>query len=79
MKVKLVYYKPNGKYYHDDEYETNEKELWMIWNEVEDKLLSGHLPGLVDGAREFIVSVDVPEHKHNHPHLIIHPELYGDK
>lgn len=76
MKVQLVYYKPSGKYYSDAEYFTGETDLWMIWNEVEDKLIEGKLPGLVDGAREFIVSVYVPEHPYNHPHLIIKPALY---
>lgn len=71
MKVNLVYFKHSGKYYSDAQYFTGEEDLWMIWNEVEEKLIDGKLPGLVDGAREFIVSVDVPEHPYNHPHLII--------
>lgn len=78
MKVQLVYYKPSGKFYSDAEYFTGEKDLWMIWNEVEEKLTDGRLPGLVDGAKEFIISVNVPEHRYNHPHLIIKPELYND-
>lgn len=75
MKVLLVYYKPSGKFYSDANYVTEQKDLWMIWNEVEKMLIEGRLPGLVDGAREFIVSVYVPEHPHNHPHLIVRPEV----
>lgn len=70
MKVKLTYFKLSGKYYHNDEYDTSEIDLWKIWNEVEEMLLQGRLPGLVDGAKKFMVLVDVPEHKFNHPHII---------
>ncbi len=69
--VKLTYFKPSGKYYSDGEYESNKEDLWEIWNEVEQKRESGHLPGLIEGHSPFIVSVDVPDHPHNHPHLII--------
>lgn len=74
--VQLVYFKPNGKFYSDAAYQSKKSDLWEIWNEVEEKLIQGKLPELVEGAREFIVSVDVPAHPHAHPHLIIKPELY---
>ena len=77
MKVKLTYFKPSGKFYSDGGYETQEKGLWEIWNEVESMLVRGYLPDMVVGAREFILLVEVPEHPHNHPHLIIKPELYN--
>lgn len=76
MKVLLDYFKPNGKWYSDGEYETDRTDLWIIWNEVEEMQILGELPDLVEGAREFIISVDVPEHPHRHPHLIIRPEYY---
>lgn len=71
MKVKLTYFKESGKYYSDGEYDTKIKNLFDIWDEVRQMLDSGIRPGLCDGANEFIVSVDVPDHEHNHPKLII--------
>ena len=76
MKVILQYFKPSGKWYSEGEYESSQTDLWMIWAEVEEFQVRGKLPGLVNGAREFIISVDVPEHPHRHPHLIIRPEYY---
>lgn len=69
MKVLLTYFKPTGKYYSEGDYETSKTDLWKIWNEIKEMVLKGQLPGLVEGAREFIVSVNVPDHPHNHPHL----------
>lgn len=71
MLVKLVYFRARGKYYSDGEYETDKDYLFEIWQEVAEMRQNGKLPGLVDGAREFIISVDVPEHEHRHPHLIM--------
>lgn len=71
MEVRLVYFKQSGKYYSRDKYKTNQTELYDIWAEIELLQLQGRLPGLVDGTREFIILVDVPEHEYNHPHLII--------
>lgn len=79
MKVLLIYYKPSGKYYSEASYQTKLEDLWNIWNEVEEMQVKGRLPGLVDGARDFIISVDVPEHQYNHPHLIIRPEFYIER
>jgi hypothetical protein len=76
MEVLLIYFKPSGKWYSTSSYRTELNSLWMIWNEVEEKLVLGRLPGLVEGANEFIVMVQVPQNPHNHPHLIIKPELY---
>lgn len=70
MKVKLDYFKQSGKFYGDGEYETQETVLFRIWDEVEDKRNLGVLPGLAEGHSRFIVSIDVPEHELNHPHLI---------
>lgn len=76
MTVLLNYFRPSGKWYSEGEYTTEQKDLWMIWAEVEGMLVAGRLPGLVDGAKQYIVSVDVPEHPHRHPNLIIRPDLY---
>lgn len=77
-KVKLLYFKnfggrhgKGGKYYSEGEYQTEEQDLGKIWDEVERKRAAGDLPGLVPGAKEFHVLIDVPNHPINHPHLIV--------
>ena len=71
MKVKCTMFKETGKYYTDGEYETGLEHLFEIWREVRTMRNEGRLPGLVQGHSHFIVSVDVPDHQFNHPHLII--------
>lgn len=71
MKVNLVYFKQSGKYYSEGSYETNRKELYEIWYDVSLLMQDKELPGLTQGHSNFIVSVDVPEHPNNHPHLIL--------
>lgn len=71
MIVKLDMFKRNGKWYSEGEYETEEKPLYQIWAEVRRMRDERRLPGLIEGHSDFIVSVDVPDHEHNHPHLII--------
>jgi hypothetical protein len=72
MKVKLSYFKKNGKWFSDASYDTSEKLLFKIWKEVRFKREIGDLPDLVKGGgSEFLILVIVPEHKHNHPHLIV--------
>ncbi len=70
-RVKLTYFKQSGKYYSDGEYWSGKLALYEIWEEVNEMLSSGKRPGLVNGKNEFYVTVDVPEHPHRHPHLII--------
>ena len=79
MLVKLDYFRPNGKWYADGEYETKLPEayfglghpgLWEIWNEVRGMLAEGRLPGLAEGARDYVVLVDVPDHPYRHPHIV---------
>ena len=71
MRVNLSYFKANGKWYSGASYWTEMVQLFDVWAEVRQMRLDGRLPGLVDGAREFIVSVDVPRHPHRHPHLVM--------
>jgi hypothetical protein len=72
MLVKLTYFKRSGKYYSDAEYHTVHEELWDIWDEVKRFRDHGESPGLTKGTfHDFIVSVDIPDHPHNHPHLIV--------
>lgn len=75
-KVGLTYFKPSGKYYSGAFYVSEETMLWKIWEEVGDMLTSGSLPGLVKGATDFIVLIEVPSHPHNHPHLLIPDEIH---
>jgi len=77
--VRLTYFKSTGKFYAHGQYRTQAKELYKIWREVEKKLNSGSLPGLMPGHyHEFLVLVNVPSHTHNHPHLIMPPNFVHD-
>lgn len=71
MRVKLTYFKEHGKYYTEAEYSTERAYLFEIWAEVELMSRTRGLPGLVKDHSPFIVLVDVPEHPHNHPHLVM--------
>jgi len=71
MKVNLIYFKQTGKYYSEGDYETEKEHLFEIFDEVRKKLRRRILPGLIQGHSNFIVSVDVPDHPHRHPKLII--------
>ena len=74
LTVKLNYYKKTGKWYASGKFLVrDDKDLHKIWNQVKLMMANGYLPGLVQSSEpyEYIVSVDVPGHKHEHPHLII--------
>lgn len=70
MKVELTYFRPSGKYHSTGEYQTKKIELWEIWAEVIDKLNTRTLPGLCKEHSRYIVSVRVPDHKYQVPHLV---------
>lgn len=71
MLVKLTYFTPSGKYYSAGSYTTNKMGLYDIWDEVEDMRAQKDLPGLSPSPSDFIILIDVPEHPHRHPHLIL--------
>lgn len=71
MKVKLTYFKETGKYYSEGEYETLKEHMFEIFREVRGRKIQGCLPGLIQGTNEFIVLIEVPDHPHDHPHLIL--------
>lgn len=73
LTVKLTYFKKNGKFYDEAEFRAYaDWPLYEIWNLVRKLREEGRLPGLVDGAgREFMILVNVPGHRHEHPHLIV--------
>jgi hypothetical protein len=71
MKVELTYFKESGKYYTSAEYDTTQRWMFEIFDEVrqwkEEKI---KLPGLI-GTWSGPILVEVPEHEHNHPALIL--------
>lgn len=78
MKVNLTYFKHTGKYYSEGSYTTTNESLLGIWEEVRDMAFTTKtLPDLIEGHSEFIVSIDVPEHPHNHPKLLL-PRHFPD-
>lgn len=74
-RVRLTYFKDTGKFYSEGEYVSEKLALWEIWDEVKEMLKVGKRPGLVDRVNDFYVTVDVPEHPHNHPVLIFPAEV----
>lgn len=70
MKVELTYFKERGKYYSGGEYETECEHMFQIFCEVRVMVEQRKLPELVDGAHGYHVLINVPDHPHNHPHLI---------
>lgn len=71
MLVKLTYFRLGGKFACEGEYETDKQLLFEIHGEVQERIEAGRLPGLIAGLSKYIVSVDVPEHPHNHPRLVM--------
>lgn len=71
MKVYLDYFRSSGKWYSEGEYETEKTVLYEIWEEVALMENVRRLPGLVEGHGAYYVTINVPEHPHNHPHLIL--------
>lgn len=74
MKVRLTYFKPNGKFYSSGEYTSAYpagRPLYVFWDEVEELARTRSLPGLVQGHDDYIILVDVPQHANRHPCLIL--------
>jgi hypothetical protein len=71
--VKLVYFRRSGKYYTEGELHVDGSlAIFQIWDHVRALRARGRLPGLVDGAgKEFIIFVDAPGHRNEHPHLLM--------
>jgi hypothetical protein len=71
----LTYFKKRGKFYDEAKFPVDSSmQLFKIWEMVEDMRNRGRLPGLVDGAKEFVILVNVPGHRHEHPRLIQLPD-----
>jgi len=71
MKVKLNYFRETGKWYSEGEYDTERILLFEIFEEVKQLRDTKKLPGLMEGHSFYFVLIDVPEHEHNYPHLVI--------
>jgi hypothetical protein len=69
--VQIQYFKLSGKFYSEGAYQTEKLQMYEIFLEVRAMLHNGKRPGLVDSQHnEFTAYVTVPDHPHNHPHLI---------
>ena len=69
--VELTYFNENGKFKYTGHYDSNKKEIFEIWNEVQEMFDKNIRPGLVDGPQGYYVLVNVPGHPNEHPHLIL--------
>lgn len=72
ITAKLTYFKASGKYYSSGEMEVDgSMALYEIWDHIEAEMKKGKWPGLVDGQHDFHTVIEVPEHRHAHPHLVV--------
>lgn len=71
LKVNLTYFRRSGKYASEGDFSTEQTPLFRIWDIVKKMKKNRSLPGLVMRHDDYIVLVDVPEHPHRHPHLLI--------
>ena len=67
--VNLTYFKQSGKVYSDGNYKSFKVNMFEIFEEVQQFVEQGRLPGLAAKCSEFVVLIDVPEHPHSHPAL----------
>ena len=68
-KVLLTYFKPGGKYYSDGEMTAPiGTPLYEIFQEVGHMKAAGQLPGI--NGKDWHVLIRVPDHPHDHPHLL---------
>lgn len=69
--VKCTYFKDTGKYYADGETRMDLLAISDAWDYIREKNKNGGLPGLVESSRGWIILVEVPDHPHSHPKLIL--------
>lgn len=67
--VKLVYFKPRGKYYTSAEFETLREHFYDVIADVRSLQAAGQLPGLAAGCTEFLVLIEAVE-PWNVPHVL---------
>lgn len=69
--IKLEYFKRiSGKYYSEGEYQTAYDNFHDIVDEVRNMQIHGRLPGLVPGAKEFIIYLPGENFIHKVPQVI---------
>jgi len=61
MKVELQYFRQSGKWYMDEEYDTDIEDLADIWDEVRER----------NKGTGFNILVNVPDHEHAHPKFLM--------
>lgn len=73
LTCQLAYFRKSGKFYDVGSFEIPDTlALYEILEVVRAKRDEGRLPGLVNGGgREYMVLVNVPGHRHEHPYLIV--------
>ncbi len=72
--VHLTYFRSTGWYYSSSaQYRTSRDALFKVFKEVKDMVEAGQLTGLKQCA-QYITLIDVPDHPHNYPHLIMTEE-----
>lgn len=71
IEVTLTYFKPCGTFYCSATVKVRFQALYLIWEEIVNLQADGKWPGLTEGPHDYITLVEVGEHPHNHPHLII--------
>jgi len=70
-KVDLTYFKQSGKYYTGGYYISDKIHLFEIFEEVKELHKAQTLPGIMVNHGPFYVSISVPDHPNDHPHLSI--------
>lgn len=60
-KIQITYFKSSGKFYTNDEYETEKKTMFEVCDEVRQMNRDGKLPGLV-GGWQYDILVDSKDH-----------------
>jgi hypothetical protein len=66
--VKLTYFKESGKYYSEGTCYVEHRPLNEIWEDIKNMEI---LPGLAGNWPNGFILINVPDHEHSHPHLIV--------
>ena len=71
MRIKLTYFKPNGEYYTEAQYETEARSNPALHREVAAMRESRTLPGLLPGGQGFFhVLVEQLDREYSRPRMI---------
>jgi hypothetical protein len=75
----LIYFKTSGKYYTEAEYVPISQSYYDAIEEVRNLKEKGELPGLVKGATEFNILINLLHDPDDVPYLIINQECCRNK